>query len=488
MAKRRPGRSKVRRTAPAKAPKRTVSVRAFLIGLGAVLVLIAIAVVLIRRKDAPSIPSAPPVVTESMPQIATAPEPFRFNVDLDDASLSAGQKDRSLRDEQIQVVERLVAMMPSNANAVFLLGMVHQEQGDTVAATQALQRCLELAPNRADAYDHLGRIAQQQDEPEKAATCFEKALALNPKMAGLHYRLGQVYRACNRPDEAIAAVTRSVAQAPQAPENHVLLGELHLQKQRYEEAQRHYEAALVRDPNLSKPYYGLATAAARLGRREQALEYRRKFKEVEEKEREIAKQQRTDFDPLQVTCGSAAHTHTDVARVLAIGGHLTLAEQLWRRAARLDSANVDCRFSMADRYFRMKRFQQALPWYLEVIEAAPNHGPAHFFLAHVYEELDQDAKARQAYEKVIRVSPGRPEGFLALARFLWERDGDLQRAKGLVQRAVDLAPIAANYAFLGRVCHKSGDREAARAAVQKAVQLAPRHPEYQRLLRQVQEN
>jgi cytochrome c-type biogenesis protein CcmH/NrfG len=183
-----------------------------------------------------------------------------------------------------------------------------------------------------------------------------------------------------------------------------------------------------------------------------------------------------------------AHTHTDVARVLNANKRPGLAEQLWRRAARLDPNNVTCRFNLADHYLRLERFDEALPWYLQVTQSQPDNGPAYFFLGHVYEELGRRAEAREAYETVITVSPDRPEGFLALARFLWESDDDLARTRELVQRAVDLAPIAANYAFLCQVCLKTSDRQAALAAARKAIQLAPRNPEYRRLLQQAQRN
>jgi tetratricopeptide (TPR) repeat protein len=275
---------------------------------------------------------------------------------------------------------------------------------------------------------------------------------------------------------------------PKAPDSFLALGELHLQKQEYEAARKQYETALACDPNLSKAYYGLATVTARLGQREQANAYRQRFKEVEEKERQQAQESRATYDPLALTRASVAHTHTDVGRVLQANKQTTPAEQLWRRAALLDPNNIACRFSLADHYFRSNRFDEALPWYQQITAIQPDNGVAYFFIGHVHDKQGQRAAAQRAYEKVIEVSPDRPEGFLALARFLWENDGDLNRARELLQRAVDLAPIAANYAFLGRVCHKTGDREAALAAARKALQLAPRNPEYRRLVQQVQEN
>ena len=464
--------------------RRTSRVRGLWLGLG-LLVPLAIAAGLLLRTDG----SAPPGPTASpAPVTATTLEPFQFRVEPNDSAVPVEERDRALRQEQLDVAQRLVAVLPENANALFLLAMAYKEQGSSPEAAQYLSQCVQLEPTRADAYDQLGRIAQEEGRHDSAVNYFQKAAQCDPKLAGLHYRLGQAYRSWGKPDEAIAAMTKSAELSPQAPESYVALGELYLQKQDYEAARQNYGTAIERDPNQSKPYYGLATACARLKQPEQATLYRRKFKEVEAIERDIARRQRATFDPLGVTCRSVAHTHTDVARVFSADERPALAEQLWQRAARLDPNNPTCRFRLADYYLHLQRFDEALNWYLEVIRIQPDNGPAYFFLGHVYEELGRRAQARDAYETVVEVSPDRPEGYLALARFLWQGEDDLQRTRELVQRAVDLAPVASNYSFLSQVCLKMGDREAALVAARKAIQLAPQNPEYRRFLQHVQRN
>ncbi|UCD51076.1 MAG: tetratricopeptide repeat protein [Phycisphaerales bacterium] len=490
MAKQRRGRSKTRAIGSSPKQRRPAPTKTVLIAMAVLLGVVITAVVALRGGGSTDTdPTSPPAAGETpAPPAATTPPAYHFKVDPNDPALSAGQMDRALRQEQIEIAQRLVKDLPTSANALFLLAMAYQEQGNSDEAARYLQQCLAHQPQRADAYDQLGRIAQQEGKHDKAVDYFTKARQCNPKMPGINYRLGNAYKALAKPDEAIAALTENATLSPDAPESFLALGELHLQKQEYEAAREHYEAALARDPSLSKAYYGLATAAARLGQREQASAYRRQFKEVEEKERELARERRATYDPLALTRASVAHTHTDVGRVLQVNKQMTLAEHLWRRAAQLDPNNIACRFSLADYYLRANRFAEALPWYEQIIRIQPDNGVAYFFIGHIHEKRGQKAAAQQAYEKVIEVSPDRPEGFLALARFLWENQGDLQRVRQLLQRAVHLAPIAANYAFLARVCHRTGDREAALAAARKALQLAPRNPEYRRLVQQVREN
>jgi len=490
MAKQRRGRNKARPLPSPSQGRKSAPSKVIPIG-GAILLGVAALVFILWRPgaapDTTTTQPPTPVGGSTAPAATTLPA-YRFDVNLNDPALTPEQMDRALRQEQIEVTQRLVEDLPTSANALFLLAMAYQEQGNSDEAARYLQQCVEREPQRADAHDQLGRIAQQEGEHDKAVEYFRKAKQCDPKMAGINYRLGEAYKALGKPDEAIAAMTENAARFPKAPDSFLALGELHLQKQEYEAAQEQYEAALACDPNLSKAYYGLASVAARLGQREQANTYRQRFREVEEREREEAHESRATYDPLALTRASVAHTHTDVGRVLQANKQLAPAEQLWQRAAQLDPNNVACRFSLADCYFRANRFAEALPWYEQIVRIQPDNGVAYYFIGHIYDKQGKKAAAQKAYEEVIEVSPNRPEGFLALARFLWENDGDLNRARQLVQRAVELAPIAANYAFLGRVCHKTGDREAALAAAHRAVQLAPRNPEYRRLVQQVQEN
>ncbi len=55
------------------------------------------------------------------------------------------------------------------------------------------------------------------------------------------------------------------------------VGQIHLELQQYRQAQEWFEKAARFMPRAPQPYYGLANASARLGEREKAAEYRRKF-------------------------------------------------------------------------------------------------------------------------------------------------------------------------------------------------------------------
>jgi curved DNA-binding protein CbpA len=104
-----------------------------------------------------------------------------------------------------------------------------------------------------------------------------------------------------------------------------------------------------------------------------------------------------------------------------------------------------------------------------------------------YEERNQKwAAAALSWSKVL---DGRPDDLTALtgaARSLVEAQGDLKKAHGYAQRAVELLPEdPAAHKLLARVCLAANLRLNARRVLQQAAALAPNDPEIHTLLKAV---
>jgi len=397
------------------------------------------------------------------------------------------EMDRALRQEQLAVTQQLVKSLPLNANALFILAMAYQEQGDSIKATEYLEECLQRQPGRADALDHLARIAQEEGDHGRAVTLLQKALARDPSLTGAHYRLAEALKFQGQPQQALTELAKHVEKQPQDPQAYALQGEINLQLQDYEQAKVNYEKAIQLNPQLTRPYFGLATACARLGLKTEANNYRRMFKEVEKQAQDIAKDRRASFDPLLVTRQSTAHTHADAAQIFRAERRQALARLLWERARVLDPQNVTSCFSLADLDLRAGRTSEALALYQQVVAIQPQNGAAHFFIGHIHEKTGNLDAAEQAYQRVIEVSPQRPEGYLTLIRFYQETRPNLPKAKGLTQTLIKLVPTASNFALLARVCHRLGEPGPALAAIERALDMAPHNAQYQDLQQRIQE-
>ncbi|MCP4450598.1 MAG: tetratricopeptide repeat protein [Planctomycetes bacterium] len=408
-------------------------------------------------------------------------------VSLEDANAPSDVKDRALRQEQLRVGHCLCNAFQRDADALFILAMAYQEQGQSVKAVEYLIQCLKLQPDRADAYDQLGRIAQQRGDNDKAVSLYQEAVTLDPTLPGLRYRLAEILHADGKLEQALTEIARDIRLNPQTPASHVLKGQICLQMQDYPQAKGAYEQAIRLNPDLTKPYFALATVCARMGLTEQSQSYRRQFKDAETARTQAAKDHRQSFDPLKITSKSVAHTHTDTGRIYYAQGKAGQAALLWQRARILDPENVLCRMPLADVLLRSGQLPEALAVYQEVVAIQPGQGVAHFFVGHIHEEMAQWDAAERAYQQTIAVTPTRPEGYQAMARFYLTRNFNVSRAGELARQAIALSPVAANYYLLAQICYRQGDSADAMKAVTRALELSPDHMEYMQLLQRIRE-
>jgi len=405
----------------------------------------------------------------------------RLPKDSPDAEPLPDEQEQALRKEQFEVANRLVLAHPSSASAAFVLGMTYVELGKTTEAVEHLQRCIRLNPRYAYAHDHLGRIAVIRGEHDKAVTLFRKALEIDPKAAEIHFHLARALALLGKFQEAIPPLRKEIQISPKTGANHHLLGEIYLQQQEYGKAIQSFETAIAVQPKLAWPYYGLATACERMGRRDEGKQYREKFKELTAKGQKAGRHWREVYDSMKDTRQSVAHSHTTAGRVYRAQKDDAIAERIWKRAAAIDPKSTVCRAELAALYQQKNRFSEALPLYKQLTEIQPGNGVNYLYLGQVNARLKRFQDAERAYQKVTQVAPKRPEGYRALAQLYLRIGRKIPEAKTLAARAVKLAPIAVNYFVLASACNKSGDRGGAVSAIRKAVRLDPLNAEYQQM-------
>lgn len=155
-------------------------------------------------------------------------------------TISAADQERALRAEQLQAAERLVDTFPQSDDALYLLGLVHNEQGDSATAVKHWERSLELDATRADANDSLGYAFLLRDEYEKAETHFRKAPAIDPTLATANFRLANTFVHQGKMPEAAAILEKANSLSA---EGHRLLGQAYQHLKEYAKARASYEVS-----------------------------------------------------------------------------------------------------------------------------------------------------------------------------------------------------------------------------------------------------
>lgn len=326
---------------------------------------------------------------------------------------SPADQERALRAEQLQAAEKLAALFPDNDDAVYLLGLVHNEQGDSAGAMKHWERSLELDASRTDANDSLGYAFLLRDDYEKAEGYFRKALTLDPKLATANFRLANALVHQGKMREAVAILESANSLSA---EGHRLLGEAYQHLKEYPKAKASYESALTANTNLAEAYYGLSRVLAQSGEEDRSKECWTRFSALKSQTDQQARQIRTEYDSLAITKRSVAQTHTDVGRVYILNQRPKDAEQLWLQAAALDAGNTLCRLQLAIHYHQTEQHAEALRYYQEVARLDPGDALVHLNIGRVSLKLNQVPQAEAAFKKVVELAPNRPEGHAALAQ------------------------------------------------------------------------
>ena len=329
------------------------------------------------------------------------------------SSLTPADQERALRSEQLQAAQKLADLLPGNDDAVYLLGLVHNEQGDSAAAIKDWERSLQLDATRADANDSLGYALLLRDEYEKAETYFRQALTLDPNLATANFRLANTLVHQGKMREAASILERANSLSA---EGHRLLGEAYQHLKEYSKAKASYESALAANANMEQAYYGLSRVLAQMGEEDKSKECWAKFAALKSQKDQDARQMRTGYDSLSITKRSVAQTHTDVGRVYILNHRAKEAEELWLRAAALDASNVLCRLQLGVHYQQTGQFQEAIRYYQEAAQLDPHDALIHLNIGRVSLKLNQVRQAEAAFKKVVELAPNRPEGHAALAQ------------------------------------------------------------------------
>ncbi len=100
-------------------------------------------------------------------------------------------------------------------------------------------------------------------------------------------------------------------------------------------------------------------------------------------------------------------------------------------------------------------------------------------LGAAHRKLGEDQKARDSYDRALRLNPNQSNAYLGLGELL-EKQNQLDEAIRNYSKAVDLRPTDTGFMFLGHALESAGRRTEALAAYQAALKLSPEMPEAQR--------
>ncbi len=332
-------------------------------------------------------------------------------------------------------------------------------------ALALLDRAARLQPTEpvvrermADAYLALG-------EARRATDLYEELLSEHPpedrrQRLQLHDQLFQLHLRAGDPANASRHLEAITRDDPTNPRVYALLGALALEEKKFADAERHFEKALLLNPELEPVYYDLAGVKLTLRKADEAWE--------------VLEQARRRFRPgflLEFYSGLTRAARREYLEALQ---HYEAAE-LIARVAEPARLNDFFYFQLGAAHERAGHIAEAEAALRRCLELNPDHDEALNYLGYMWAERGENLEEARAFiEKALRHEPDNPAYLDSLAWVLFKL-GRPAEALEVQLKAVGLmaAPDATLLDHLGDIYAALGRGEDARAAWQKSLEVEP---------------
>ncbi|MGV3772469.1 MAG: tetratricopeptide repeat protein [Verrucomicrobiales bacterium] len=262
--------------------------------------------------------------------------------------------------------------------------------GNKEKAGELFEIMRQSRPTDPQAYILLGSLAYENQNFEKAADYYVTALKLNPDFEPLYYDLAGTYLVLRKPEEGLKILEEARIRFRLNFTLEFYTGVLKSAIQKHQEALGHFTSAEVlarnSDPSKLNPqfYYQLGSAQERVGNLVEAEKAFRKALEIQP-------------------------NYPDVLNHMAYmwaerGENLEEAFTMIEKALKAEPTNSAFLDSMAWVLFKQGKHAEALTWMEKAIEHSEE--PDATLLEHlgdIYLALQQDEKAKEAFEKSIKL-------------------------------------------------------------------------------------
>jgi len=168
--------------------------------------------------------------------------------------------------------EEVVARDPGSVDGLYLLAILHAQQGRHEASAENAARLVALAPGHAAGHAHLGSVQIELRRPVEALVSLERAIATDPALAEAHYGRGLALATLGRREEAVAAFDTAIGLRPGHWQSHYNRGVALYDLTRVEQAIASFESAITLAAGVAAPNVNLAIALQEIGRAAEARE------------------------------------------------------------------------------------------------------------------------------------------------------------------------------------------------------------------------
>jgi tetratricopeptide (TPR) repeat protein len=149
----------------------------------------------------------------------------------------------------IRLYERIIAMDPDNAVALYHLGYAYGQMGDRNREVLLYEKAILLGYASDQIFHNLGEAYLGLSQIEKSIEAFKQGLALNSKSADNHFGLAKAFQERLNFDQAEQELLATVRLEPEVIEFREFLGLFYLERGQPHKAAEQFEHILEINPD-----------------------------------------------------------------------------------------------------------------------------------------------------------------------------------------------------------------------------------------------
>lgn len=272
---------------------------------------------------------------------------------------------------------------PMTVEQALAAALEHYQAGNFALAAEVLERILAAHPGNADAHQALGNVHGKQGRPDAAAASYRRATECAPASAQAHFSLGTTLLAQGNSGEAVASLGRAADLMPESPKVLSNLGAALQQNGRFEEAAATLRRSLHVEPDNERALSNLGIVMHKLGRGDEALALCR--------------------HAVALAPGNAL-AHHNLGYVLERRGLYEEALAADLRAIGLNPGSADTWNNAGQVLGMLGRFEEAREYYLRSLSLKPC-ADAYSGLGGIHDELDEPDAAMECFRKALELEP-----------------------------------------------------------------------------------
>lgn len=395
---------------------------------------------------------------------------------------------RAMLAEAKTVVLDLAREYPADPRTPAAAAGLNNLAHDADAEIACWKRCLELDPHYLAAYSRWGTYLIDKGDYSQAESVLRQALKVPRVSPDFTDLLASALMSQGKLDEAARLLEGRFAQFPPDAQSHVQLGEVYLQLKQAAEAKEQFSKAAALDSASTRAWHGLSQAATRLGDHEEAERCRSELQRLKAAEEAAVKSDlekgvtRVDREVVPACVADihflASQIYWENQRPDTSEEHLQRAIELAPEASRLQA--------LARLYSDLGRLEASLAVVAQLRQLEPQN-PNHLRTYGLLQaRLNQTEAAEQTFLELCQQAPDWAVGYAGLAELHLRSSKDLNEAKSLAAKAVELEPSGWNYFILAAICERLGDLPGARTALETAIKLEPHQPRYREMYALIQ--